>query len=116
MCLRKWLVAALILLPATLFIGSHLISKSQELGSAERPLPVRRPPVAIVRQFEYQGLVAPVELLRPNARLSAENQLEEYSCIVKNNTGKAIVAFSLSWNIITEVAGKESSVRELQVN
>jgi hypothetical protein len=116
MHLRKWLVAALILLPATLFIGSHLISKSQELQSAARPLPVRTPPVAIVGQLETQGLVAPVELLRPAARLSAENQLEEYSCIVKNNTGKAIVAFSLAWNIVTEFAGKESSVRELQVN
>jgi hypothetical protein len=108
---RKWLVATFIPLSATLFIGSNLILKSQ----GERPLPIRKPPVAI-RQLESEGLVAPVELLRPAARLSAENQLKEYSCIVKNNTGKAIVAFSLAWNIITEAAGKESSVGELQVN
>ena len=107
---RKMLVAAFIPLSATLFIGSNLILKSQ----GERLLP-RKPPVA-VRQLESEGLVAPIELLRPAARLSAENQLEEYSCIVKNNTGKAIVAFALAWNIITEVAGKESSVGELQVN
>jgi len=108
---RTWLVAALIPLLATLFIGSNFILKSQ----GERPLPIRKAPVA-VRQLESEGLVTPVELLRPAARLSAENQLEEYSCIVKNNTGKAIVAFSLAWNIITEVAGKESSIRELQAN
>lgn len=112
---KKWFVAALILLPATLFIGSNFVSKSQELRSTERPLPVRKPPVAVIRQLESNGLVTPVELLRPAARLSAENQLEEYSCILKNNTGKPIVAFSLAWTIVTEVAGKESSVRELQV-
>jgi hypothetical protein len=113
---RKWLVAAFIPLSATLFIGSNLILKSQGLRPAERPLPIRKPPVAVIRQLESEGLVAPVELLRPAARLSAENQLEEYSCIVKNNTAKAVVAFSLAWNIITEVAGKESSVSEMQVN
>ena len=111
---KKWFVAALILLPATLFI-SNLVSKSQELRPAERPLHVRRPPVAVIRQLESDGLVAPVELLRPAARLSAQNQLEEYSCIIKNNTGKPVVAFSLAWTIVTEVAGKESSVRELQI-
>lgn len=112
---RKWLIAAFIPLSATLFIGSNFIIKSQELRPAERPLPIRKPPVA-VRQLGSEGLVAPVELLRPVARLSAENQLEEYSCLLKNNTGKAVVAFSLAWNIVTEVAGKESSVSELQVS
>lgn len=114
--LRKWLVAAFIPLSATLFIGSNLILKSQELRPAERLLPIRKPPVAVIKQPGSEGQVALVELLRPAAKMSAENQLEEYSCIVKNNTGKAIVAFSLAWNIITEVAGKESSVGELQVN
>lgn len=113
---RKWLVAAFIPLAVTLFIGSNLILKSQELRPAERPLPIRKPPVVVIRQLGSEGLVAPVELLRPAARLSAENQLEEYSCVVKNNTGKAVVAFSLAWNIITEVAGKETSVGELQIN
>lgn len=112
---RKWLVAAFIPLSATLFIGSNLILKSQGLRPTGPPLPIRKPPVAVIGQLESEGLVAPVELLRPAARLSAENQLEEYSCIVKNNTGKAVVAFSLAWNIVTEVAGKESSVRELEV-
>jgi hypothetical protein len=110
---KKLIVAGLIVIPTTVFIVSDL---SQELQSEKQPLPIRKAPVAVVRQLESEGLVAPVELLRPSARLSAENQLEEYSCIVKNNTGKAIVAFSLAWNIITEVAGKESSVTELQVN
>ena len=113
---RMWLVAAFIPLSATLFIGSNLVSKSQELQSAEGPTPIRKPPAAVIRQLESEGLVAPVELLRPSARLSAENQLEEYSCIVKNNTGKTVVAFSLAWTIVTEVAGKESSIRELQVS
>ena len=115
--------AALILLPATLLVGSNLInfsqrtvaSKSQELQPAKQPSPIQQPP-AVAKQLESEGVAPPVELLRPSARLSAENQLEEYSCIVKNNTEKVIVAFSLAWNIITEVAGKESSVRELQVN
>ncbi len=113
MRLKKLLVAGIIVVPTTLFIGSNL---SQELPSEKHPFPIRKPPVAVIRQLGSEGLVAPVELLRPAARLSAENQLEEYSCIVKNNTGKAIVAFALAWNIITEVAGKESSVRELQVS
>lgn len=113
---RTWLVVAFIPLSATLFIGSNFISKSQGLRPAEPPSPIRKPPVAVIRPLASDGLVVPVELLRPAARLSAENQLEEYSCIVKNNTGKAIVAFSLAWNIVTKSAGKESSVRELQVN
>ena len=111
---RKWLVAAFIPLSATLFIGSNLILKPQGVRPAERPFPIRKTPVA-VRQLGSEGPVAPVELLRPVARLSAENQLEEYSCLLKNNTGKAVVAYSLVWNIVTEVAGKESSVSELQV-
>lgn len=110
---KKLVVAGLIVIPTTLFIVSNL---SQELQSEKHPLPIRKPPVVVIRQLGSEGLVAPVELLRPSARMSAENQLEEYSCIVKNNTGKAIVAFSLAWNIITEVAGKESSVREMGVN
>lgn len=110
---KKLIVAGLIVIPTTLFIVNNL---SQELQSEKHLLPTRKPPVAVIRQLGSEGLVVPVELLRPAARLSAENQLEEYSCIVKNNTGKAIVAFSLAWNIITDVAGKESSVRELQVN
>jgi hypothetical protein len=113
---RVWLVAALMPLSATLFIGSNLVSKSQELQSAERSSPIRKPPAAVIRQLKSEGLVAPVELLRPSARLSAENQLEEYSCIVKNNTGKTVVAFSLAWTIVTEVEGKESAIRELNVS
>jgi len=112
---RKWLVAVFILISATLFIGSNLVSKSQELQPAERLSAIRKPPVVVIRQLESEGLAVPVELLRPAARLSADNQLEEYSCIVKNNTGKTVVAFSLAWTIAIEVAGKESSVRELQV-
>ena len=44
---RTWLVAALIPVLATLFIGSNLISKSQELQPAERPSPIRRVPAAV---------------------------------------------------------------------
>jgi len=109
---KKLVVAGLIVIPTTLLIVSNL---SQELQTEKHPLPMRKPPVAVIRQLGSEGLVAPVELLRPSAWMSAENQLEEYSCIVKNNTRKAIVAFSLAWNIITELAGKESSVRELGV-
>lgn len=109
---KKWLVAGLIVIPTTLFIGSNL---SQELQSEKHALPIRQLPAAVFRQLESAGLVPPVELQRPAAKLSAENQLEEYSCIVKNNTGKTIVALSLAWTIITEVGGKESSIRELQV-
>lgn len=112
MRLKKLLVAGLIVVSATLFIGSNL---SQELQSEKHPIPIRNPPAAVLRQLESADLVPPVELQRPAAQLSAENQLEQYSCIVKNNTRKSIVAFSLAWTIITEVAGKESAVRELQV-
>lgn len=120
---KRAVVATLILLPAALFIGSNLInflretiaSQTQELESAKRPFTIRTLPTTVIRQLEPEGLVSPVELQRSSARLSAENQLEEYSCIVRNNTGKTVAAFSLAWAIIIEVAGKESSVRELQV-
>jgi len=119
---RKRLVAALILLPVVLFIGSNLInslqgtvaSKSQEVQPSKQPSPIQRPP-AIAKQLESEGVTPPVELQRPAARLSAANQLEEYTCIVKNNTEKAVVAFSLAWTIVIEVAGKESAVTELEV-
>lgn len=119
---RKRLVAAVILLPVVLFIGSNLInalqetvaSKSQELQRSKQPSPIRKPP-AVVKQLESEAVVPPVELQRPSASLSAENQLEQYSCIVKNNTSKAVVAFSLAWTIIIESGGKKSSVTELQV-
>ncbi|MEK6405599.1 MAG: hypothetical protein AABN34_01405 [Acidobacteriota bacterium] len=118
---RKRLAAALIILSAAVLVGSNLIdfsqktvAKPQELQSAK--LPIRKPPVTVIKQRAFMGLDAPVQLLRPAARLSAENQLEEYTCIVKNNSEKAIVAYALAWHIITETAGKESSVRQLQVS
>lgn len=115
--------AALMLLPAMLLIGSSLIdssqrtgaSQSQESQSAKQPSPIQNPP-AVAKQLESVGVAPPVELLRPAARLSAANQLEEYTCIVKNNTSKAAVAFSLAWTVVIEVGGKESLVSELQVN
>jgi hypothetical protein len=113
---KKWFVAVLIPLTATLFIGSNLILKSQTLQPEERQSSILKPPVTVINPLRSNGQGAQVELLRPAARLSAENQLEEYSCIVKNNTGKSIIAFSLAWNIVTEVAGRESSVTQLQVN
>lgn len=111
---KKSFIGAIALLPVALFIGSNFPSKFQELFSVESQSLIRNLPV-VVRQLESESSVAPVELLRPAARLSAENQLEQYSCIIKNNTEKIIVAFSLTWDIITEAAGKKSSVRELQV-
>lgn len=114
----KWLVVALLAVSATLFIGSKLISNSQELRSAERPLPlpIRKPPAAVSRQLESDGLVIPVELLRPSARQAAENQLEEYSCVIKNNTSKTIVAYALNWDVVMESGGSESSIREQHVS
>lgn len=114
--------AALMLLPAMLLIGSSLInssqrvvaSKSQELQPSQQPLPIQKVP-AVARQLKWEGVAPPVELHNPAASLSAANQLEEYTCVVKNNTDKAVTAFSLAWTIVMEVGGKESAVTELEV-
>ena len=114
--------AVLIPLSAMLLIGSNLInssqrvvaSKSQELQPSQQPLPIQKVP-AVARQLKWDGFALPVELHDPAASLSAANQLEEYTCVVKNNTDKAVEAFSLAWTIVMEAKGKESVVTELEV-
>ena len=113
--------AVLILLPAMLLIGSNLINSSRSIVASESQglQPPRQPsiqqPTAVAKQLDLEGGTPPVELQRPSARLSAANQLEEYTCVVKNNTGKAVAAFSLAWTIVIEAEGKESAITELEV-
>lgn len=115
-------ISAVLILPAILLIGSNLInssnrtvaSKSQELQPSQRPIPIQKLP-AVARQLKWEGIAPPVELNNPAASLSAANQLEEYTCVVKNNTNKEVVAFSLAWTIVMEAGGKESAVTELEV-
>lgn len=49
----------------------------------------------------------PAEILNPTALSKAKNEVEQFSCVVKNNTNKNITAVTLALTIILEEWGKE---------
>jgi len=60
-----------------------------------------------VRQLPPQNGVVPVELKCGMAQLSAPNTMQNYSCIIGNNTNKKIRSFSLIYTDVNEQDGKE---------
>src|SRR5262249_33952796 len=51
----------------------------------------------------------PAEILNPTALSRAKNEIEQFSCVIKNNTNKNITAITLALTTILEEGGKETS-------
>lgn len=60
------------------------------------------------RQLESINGVIPVELLCGPARLTSHDRLENFSCILRNNTNKNLLAANVAYSIIFETGGKEA--------
>jgi hypothetical protein len=62
----------------------------------------------IVKQLEATDGVIPVELKCAPASLSAPDTLQNFSCVLKNNTGKSITAANVTYSILIWSNDKES--------
>ncbi len=78
------------------FSGKEAVS--QQGG---QPLPI------IVKQLEGTNDVIPVELRCAAASLALPDRLESFSCNLKNNTNKNIIAGNVAYSVILESGGKE---------
>lgn len=61
----------------------------------------------IAKQLPAENGVIPVELQCGKAQLTAPSELKTFSCVVKNNTNKNIIALSAAYTVIFENNGKE---------
>ncbi|MGE0887752.1 MAG: hypothetical protein AB7P14_29885 [Blastocatellales bacterium] len=59
-----------------------------------------------IKQLSSKGGIIPVEVHSAKIQLSAPNEIESYSCVVKNNTTQAITALALEWTFIADNNGK----------
>ena len=62
-------------------------------------------PVAIAGRLETKNGLIPADLQCGMARLSAPNQLEEFRCVLKNNTQANITAANTTYTIVYEQNG-----------
>src|ERR1700687_928973 len=62
-------------------------------------------PVVITEQLEPRNGVIPVEILWGMARLGARNQLDEFQCILKNNTARNITAANVIYSAVLDQNG-----------
>ncbi len=63
-----------------------------------------------IKQLPHEGGVIPVEVQRGKIQLSAPNEIESYSCVVKNNTTQAITALALEWTFTADNNGRPTSL------
>lgn len=63
-------------------------------------------------QLPAEGGIIPVEIQRAKIHLPQPNEIEDFSCVVKNNTTKAITALALEWTFTADNNGKPSSLSE----
>jgi len=63
-----------------------------------------------IQQLPLEGGKIPVEIQRPKIQLSAPDEIDSYSCAVKNNSTKAITALAVEWTFTANIKGKESSI------
>lgn len=69
----------------------------------ERHIPV------VVKQLPLDGGTFPVELRCADARVSAQNRLEGFTCLAINNTNKNISALSATYTVTIAQGGSESA-------
>jgi hypothetical protein len=67
-----------------------------------------------IKQLPSENGMIPVEIRQVRAYKTSPNQINEFSCTIKNNTSKAIISYSLSITTITEAEGKETRGTEIQ--
>ena len=61
----------------------------------------------LVKQATYSLGMFPAELECTPPRMTGTNQLDGFSCVLHNNSGKTIVAATMSYAVITEKDGRE---------
>lgn len=60
----------------------------------------------VINQLPEQGGVIPIEIIQPTIVSSAPNKLDDLTYILRNNSGKAVVAIALIKTISYEEGGK----------
>lgn len=64
--------------------------------------------LVVASQLDPINGVIPVELLCDPAQLTSHDRLENFSCILRNNTNKNLLAANVAYSIIFETDGKEA--------
>ncbi|MFZ0747836.1 MAG: hypothetical protein WAM70_00655, partial [Pyrinomonadaceae bacterium] len=59
-----------------------------------------------MKQLEARNGLIPVKLECENAHLASPDRLDNFSCLLRNNTNKAILAGSVSYSVVVESSGK----------
>jgi hypothetical protein len=75
---------------------------------AHRAAQVKSEVPITVEQFVVDGNIIPVELRCEKAELSAPNRLETFTCRLRNNTRKNIVAANVTYSVVLEENGVKS--------
>ncbi len=81
-------------------------------GKVKTELLQEKVPSTIVKQLPLENGVIPVEVQRQKAYLALPNEVSSYSCVVKNNTAKAITGLALEWTFTVETNGSVSTSSE----
>lgn len=66
-------------------------------------------PIAL-EQLAQTGGILPVEVRCSDARLTAPDTLDSFSCMAINNTGKDIISLAASYTVVTEKSGEGESL------
>lgn len=93
------LVSAAVIATTGLKVKSNQPAKQTE----DLQLPI------VAKQLPSENGVIPVELKCGTAHLIPPGRLEEFSCILKNNTNKNILATNVAYSVIFESDGKEAA-------
>lgn len=95
---KKTLIIICVVIAAAISVAAALIP---------REIQVRQPSV-LTSQLPAAAGVIPVEILRANAAFPKPDEVQDFSCVIQNNTAKAIRSVVLTYTIITDNNGKEN--------
>lgn len=105
----KILMAIAICIAALLGCASVLKTLAPRVASEAQD---NASPAVIAKQLMTEGGIIPAEIQRAKVHLSSPNEINYYSCVVKNNSKKAITALSLKWTFTIDSNSRESSFSE----
>jgi hypothetical protein len=86
-----------------LLVGVALVWRSTSMGLQSRePSNIK----VVINQLPVKDGVIPIEIIQPTAVSSASNKLDDLTYILRNNSGKAVIAIALVKTISYEEGGK----------
>ena len=96
---RSLIIGLVLLIAAAVTVAAALIPRKHEVSQ----------PLILSSQLPSEDGVIPVEIIRANATFPRPDDVQDFSCVIRNNSSKGIRSVVLAYTIVTNNNGTENS-------